>query len=569
VTSIFGVLNEIESRNIVLPAIQRSFVWNEEQTERLLDSVMRGYPIGIALLWDTHEDIQYRDFVADFRSDAPLVYKDNPGRRRLKLVLDGQQRLQSLFIALKGTRDGKRLYLDVMSGEPGDDVSEERYHFHFLTEAEGSEWQEWARGQAAKDGDDRDPDFPEYPYRVDQLFAMGQVDRLALVKALEERLGLAEEQALQLSANLALLDEVLTKDQNILKVSVIDENLPSNSQARKSEADVLEIFVRVNREGTSLSRSDLIFSMLKLNWKESAEALPEFVRRVNEGNSFGIDTDFVVRCLFVVSDLGSRLDLDVLRKKSNVERLRHNFGLCCDAINATVDFVVSECRLQSGSLLGGTNTMVPFVYYFARLPKHRVPNAEVAALRSAIYACALARPFSRYADSRIGAFVRSTLRPGLEGGERRFPLRETLKEVRRWESVSDLGELAQKNTALTLHLVQGLPGAKMQYADNAPEVDHIFPRARLRARGVPTEDINAFANFWILARGKNRNKSDRHPKQYFSDVDDRSLQRAMIDREMLDYRRYSTFLKSRQIAMLEMLARQTGLSDGAFTGSQG
>jgi hypothetical protein len=99
----------------------------------------------------------------------------------------------------------------------------------------------------------------------------------------------------------------------------------------------------VNREGTPLSRSDLIFSMLKLNWKESAESLPQFVQEVNKGNSFEIDTDFVIRCLFAVSDLGTKFDLDRLRRKQNVERLRKNFVPCCDAIRSVLDAVARAC----------------------------------------------------------------------------------------------------------------------------------------------------------------------------------------------------------------------------------
>lgn len=57
-----GLLNQVSDEDVVLPAIQRDFVWSEEQTETLLDSIMRGYPIGIALLWETYNDIQYRLF---------------------------------------------------------------------------------------------------------------------------------------------------------------------------------------------------------------------------------------------------------------------------------------------------------------------------------------------------------------------------------------------------------------------------------------------------------------------------------------------------------------------------
>jgi uncharacterized protein with ParB-like and HNH nuclease domain len=48
--SIFQLVNEIADNEIVLPAIQRDFVWDEERVERLFDSVLRGYPNGIALL---------------------------------------------------------------------------------------------------------------------------------------------------------------------------------------------------------------------------------------------------------------------------------------------------------------------------------------------------------------------------------------------------------------------------------------------------------------------------------------------------------------------------------------
>lgn len=101
--SFISLLNQIKNDEIVLPAIQRDFVWSEEQIGKLLDSVMRGYPIGIVLLWETYNDIQFRNFVKDYRPGTFPTYQDNTGRRRLKLVLDGQQRLQSLYVALYGS----------------------------------------------------------------------------------------------------------------------------------------------------------------------------------------------------------------------------------------------------------------------------------------------------------------------------------------------------------------------------------------------------------------------------------------------------------------------------------
>ena len=71
--TIMGLLNQISNEEIVLPAIQRDFVWTQGQTGTLLDSIMRGYPIGIALLWETYNDIQFRLFERDFRGCIFLI----------------------------------------------------------------------------------------------------------------------------------------------------------------------------------------------------------------------------------------------------------------------------------------------------------------------------------------------------------------------------------------------------------------------------------------------------------------------------------------------------------------
>lgn len=98
--SIINLLEQIKNEEIVLPAIQREFVWDKEKIEKLLDSIMRGYPIGIILLWETYNNIQYRSFVTDYKSDSLYTFHDNKQQKRLRLVLDGQQRLQSLYTAL-------------------------------------------------------------------------------------------------------------------------------------------------------------------------------------------------------------------------------------------------------------------------------------------------------------------------------------------------------------------------------------------------------------------------------------------------------------------------------------
>ncbi len=563
-SSIVNLLNQIKHEEIVLPAIQRDFVWPEEKVLRLLDSIMRGYPIGIALLWETYLDLQYREFGEAFHPGEIHDFKDNKRKKKLKLVLDGQQRLQSLYIALYGSYEGKSLYFDVLSGRESDDLAEEKYEFEFLDKEGFSLWQEQMRvGAAAPDASQNGE--PQYLVKVADLFAAGVRGRDTLAKHIRQEVTLGEDDEGRLGENMARFHDALTMNTNILKVSVIDENLPGDNPDRKSEADVLEIFVRVNREGTPLSRSDLIFSMLKLNWRESAESLPEFVRQINEGNAFELDTDFVIRCLFAVSDLGTKFELDLLRKKDNVDRLRRNFQACCDAIRSVVDSVSRECWCSSSNLLGGPTTLVPFVYYLFHAPKHEVPTGQIDAFRKALYLFAFARPFSRYADSRLWKFIREEIKTLVEKNDYHFPFDRGVAWVRYWESVTGFNErLLQSNVALTLHVLQNLSSDKAHYQRNAGQIDHIFPRAELRKKEFEEPEINHFGNFWILAKGKNQNKSDKHPAKFFEDVSDSEMRRAIIDRDLLDYRRFRTFLKDRSEKIVEAVGKKLGFSDGDF-----
>jgi len=519
---------------------------------------MRTYPIGIVLLWETYKDIQYRTFEKDYRSDTRYVFHDNTQQRRLKLVLDGQQRLQSLYTALYGTHEGRPLYFDILSGFESEDFKEDKFLFRFLRTGEADVLnKQHSQKNEAKEA--------HYFSRVADLMNMGAKERQKFQQDVTEKLGLSQDDHLRLGLNLSFLRDVFTVDENILKATTLDENKTRDSPDRKTESDVLEAFVRINRQGTPLSRSDLIFSMLKLDWKESAETLPEFVDSINEGNSFELDNDFVIRSLFAVSDFGSKFDIDLLRNKANVAKIQHNFQQCCDAIRSTADFVQNECWIASSTLLGGYYNLVPFVYYLFHSRNHQVPNSQVENVRKAVYLFGFTSPFSRYADSRLGRFIRSELRPLADKNDERFPLEEALYWVHYWENIEDFGSrLLQGNPSLALHLLQRRSGAKVHYEKNTPQIDHIFPRSVLRKKGYEEAEINHFANFWVLAKNKNQNKSNRHPRKYFVNVSDSLLRKAFIDIDMLNYNRYRTFLKKRQSKILNHVKKELGLSKSDF-----
>src|SRR2546426_1947901 len=108
IRKIVGFLNNSEEEGgFWLPNIQRPFVWSEEQICRLFDSILREYPISTLLIWKTTSTIRHRKFIDNWKNTLRLSDFYVPEDTKKKcLVLDGQQRLQSLFIGLCGGYGG-------------------------------------------------------------------------------------------------------------------------------------------------------------------------------------------------------------------------------------------------------------------------------------------------------------------------------------------------------------------------------------------------------------------------------------------------------------------------------
>ncbi len=111
-------------------------------------------------------------------------------------------------------------------------------------------------------------------------------------------------------------------------------------------------------------------------------------------------------------------------------------------------------------------------------------------------------------------------------------------------------------------MVQNLSTDKAHYKRNAGQIDHIFPRAELRKKEKYEEaEINHYGNFWILAKGKNQNKSDKSPAQFFADVEDSEMKRALIDRDILQYNRFRTFVNERSEKIRLVVANRLEFSE--------
>src|ERR1700736_2205823 len=219
---------EAEGGGFWLPNIQRPFVWSEEQIARLFDSIMREYPISTLLVWKTKEEIKHRKFIDNYRRDIKLTDFFVPDNRKSKLmVLDGQQRLQSLFIGLKGSYEGRELYLDVLSGAC---ASPEDIRFRFAFRPKDSARWPWVRFK----------DIISVTNKLDPQIAQ------EVAKQSPEPLAPSDSEKLLL--NIARARKEFVGDDVVTFQELDGIDSPDTYKVD----DIVEIFIRANSGGTKL-----------------------------------------------------------------------------------------------------------------------------------------------------------------------------------------------------------------------------------------------------------------------------------------------------------------------------
>ena len=128
-----------------------------------------------------------------------------------------------------------------------------------------------------------------------------------------------------------------------------------------SYEDVLNIFVRLNSYGTPLSKSDLLFSTMLLEWKGGRETIEKLIKDINnKGNKFNFSKDFIMRTCLVLSGASVNLKIDSF-KKDKIIYIRDNFEKISLSIKKAVDSLVKLG--YSDEMLSSQNALIPYIYY--------------------------------------------------------------------------------------------------------------------------------------------------------------------------------------------------------------
>lgn len=354
--TIAEVIKDISASRYVLPSIQREFVWGTTQIERLFDSLMQGYPIGAFLFWEITKD-HYGDY--DFYRFLDHYHERNSrhnpkanltGEDHIMAVLDGQQRLTSLYIGLKGSYAYKlpykqwknddafpkrKLYLNLISlCEDGNN----KYTFAFLTDSEVKN------------------DSNTYWYEVGKILDMSSIGDVTkfLMKEIIFTGVYSQEQC-------EYAQDVLSQLYNVIHTQ------PSISYYKEKSVEldkVLNIFIRVNSGGTILSYSDLLLSIATAQWEnhDAREEITELVDEINAiGNGFNVNKDFVLKSALVLSDFKNIAFKVDNFNKPNMLKIEANWDTIKKSLKRA--FILVSSFGYSRDTLKSNNAVIPIAYY--------------------------------------------------------------------------------------------------------------------------------------------------------------------------------------------------------------
>lgn len=509
----------IVNKNVLLPDIQRPFVWDEQQIYKLFDSIMRGYPISTFLFWElTREKLETIEADSELKikmyrfldcNDEENKEETNRDRDSYSLVLDGQQRLTALFLSLKGTWKKKvrrklitqELYFDTSSGHTEDEDGIQ-FQFQFMDKAVGF----------VKVERENSSGLPAVWVNVKRIFEtdIGQAyKRKAFVNSIIQSDASLVEVRDQVDNNVDLFNYVLRKD------GVINYFPEDETDYEK----VLDIFVRTNAGGTKLGYSDLLFSRIKLRWTEAREKFKELLDSFNKRN-FDFDTDLLLKaCLTIFSCKADDVRYNISNLSNNlIDKIVTNWDRITQSVQLTAA-LLDKFLITDKKQLPSHNALIPIIYWHFKSGKREYRDdsdsdaKDISAIRVWLVKALLSGAFGGQSDtalykckeaidnSTIGVFPAETIQANIK----------TMKS-RTMDIDDDRFDdfvYKSKESYLFLSLCYKMAiNFQPIIKGNLPEQDHIFSRHELEAAGVSSVKINSVYNIRYVSASDNRKKSN-------------------------------------------------------------
>lgn len=546
------LVEEVARHDLVLPEMQRRYVWRSTQVRDLFDSLYRGYPVGSILVWERPFGEEARNL--DVGEDAGV---SRSGQKLL--LLDGQQRLTSLTSIIKdqellvrGRKKSLDIVFNVLHPDPDED---EILDVDVAMEQEDD-----------GDGDDKETDaldFEKKMFVVATRRLMNQpgwvslrqvfkVDSASLWMSVVEKLNLdmKSESAKKILGRISKL-------QSIAKVEIPIVTLPSAWDYRT----VTDVFCRVNSAGARLKGSDLALAQITSRWRGSLKLFEEFQKKYTTNGQQLFDLGFLVRAL-VVFMTGQCKFLSIA--SIPVDRYDVSWKETRDALETAFD-VVRGWGVNSFTLLSAPSLIITIAYFMKRRPAEM---EDLSLLHKWLLVASVCGHYSKGSSESI-------MDQDLAAIDKGVSLADMFQAFQKqgWTGKITVDEIKGKFHGSAyfglMYLAMHEAGAKDWYQDSKislgnvgsvlkVQFHHICPQALLKAaQKYEVAEINDISNLAFIGGNTNRRISAEAPEDYLPKISEvnRRAQCVPMDESLYPVANYREFLVARRKLLVEMLNR--------------
>ena len=591
-----SAIRNIAERRYLLPSIQRKFTWDMGQVCRLFDSVMQHYPVNSLMLWkvdsaEVRDSFRFYEFLTKYveRFAENNLDFDTKGHGEFYAVIDGQQRLTSLYIGLKGTYGVKKhrarwpkaydpavlpprtLYLNLAAPlDPEHNNDQRIYDFQFLT----------------SDGAAKKPTDSENLW-----FEVGQILQFPTVETDDEIV----DHVMDYLDGLGYGSNRFARKTLVRLYFAIRREAILNYYVEESQdiGRVLDIFIRTNEGGTPLRLSDLLMSIMSANWEDARDRVDELVNLVRTEFGFSIDRDLVMKAAVMITDADVKFQARNF-DASNVAKIRVVWDDIRDSLVESFRMIASF-GLNDASLRA-KNAVLPIAYYlfhkgrdqasgarglFTTINKPIAHRDERTKMRQWLLMSLLRKVFSGATDSLLTS-LRRVIRDNLDEADG-FPLdkilaayRGTARDLTFDDAFVDRLLVTQKDDANCYSILALLqPDVDIQQILHA---DHLHPAAdfgkdrldkreflienpELRAYYEDRENWNSVSNLWLLTESENTSKQDKPLKDWLEPrLGKTTLDPLIPAGASLDFADYKDFIEKRRAFLKAKLEGLVGVN---------
>ena len=490
-----------------LPAIQRPYVWgsrheNEIYICKLFDSILKSYPVGGLIVWNTEEEVPYREFIHHYKPDEypKQVDKGLWNRKDKWLIYDGQQRLQTLYSCLNHTFNDMVLIFDLLYDRDKDEQGETG--FRFVPKNESIDWHE---------------------IRMNELFIQKEEidEKIQYRKAIiTKNPNIQTSEAELIEQNVELLWDVFVKTN--------EKSLAYFPIQKCTENTVNEIFERLNTGGMPLTQSDILFSKIKAIKSDFEENLQDFSKTIYSitSNGFIFNAYNILQLLHLIIKNSTKIvpknikDGDLKKYTDTWENLQTPLSAFFS------DYLWRRFNINHNSIIPSNGAILPIIVYFYEIyTKGKKFKDFSAGDLQTIHQYFIKSQINNWGglSSYIDNFTRIIKDKSQESsGIFKFPLTEIESHINKGkerpieiEEERFVGERWFALKVLTpLRVYQFSPDMKNRFN---PEIDHIFPKKlKDRPPSFP-KDVDILWNMQPTKGEINGLKRAIHPKLFFTD----------------------------------------------------